>query len=388
MSLTLASPVGAIDPRLAARRAGLKTKGPPAAEVLREGLEIETVRDLLHHYPRRYIDRSQVAAIRDLRVGQHATVIAKVKRVEKRQTRHRRSMVTVTVWDGTGALDMVFFNQPWTAGMYREGMELAVSATVGRYGRRLQAQNQEVEVLRGEGVDTVHTGRITPVHPATDGITTRTIRELVYRSLLDLPEIPDPVPSAIVEDEALPSFDAAVRAIHFPGSQEELEAARERLKFDELFTLELGVAFRKARVESETTGVEHDPAGRLVERLGEVLPYELTSAQRHAFDEIDVAMSRSRPMNVLLQGDVGAGKTVVALHAALVAIQSGHQAAVMAPTEVLAGQHVRSMEALLGPMGARAFLDGRPDRGAREQSSLFEPTDAADPGSRPSRTRC
>ena len=380
MSLTLASPVGAIDPRLAARRAGLKTKGPPAAEVLREGLEIETVRDLLHHYPRRYIDRSQVAAIRDLRVGQHSTVIAKVKRVEKRQTRHRRSMVTVTVWDGTGALDMVFFNQPWTAGMYREGMELAVSATVGRYGRRLQAQNQEVEVLRGEGVDTVHTGRITPVHPATDGITTRTIRELVYRSLLELPEIPDPVPSAIVEDEALPSFDAAVRAIHFPGSQEELEAARERLKFDELFTLELGVAFRKARVESETTGVEHDSAGRLVERLGEVLPYELTSAQRHAFDEIDVAMSRSRPMNVLLQGDVGAGKTVVALHAALVAIQSGHQAAVMAPTEVLAGQHVRSMEALLGPMGARAFLDGRPNRGARQQSSLFEPTDAADAG--------
>jgi ATP-dependent DNA helicase RecG len=380
MSLTLASPVGAIDPRLAARRAGVKTKGPPAAEVLREGLEIETVRDLLHHYPRRYIDRSQVAAIRDLRVGQHATVIAKVKNVDKRQTRHRRSMVTVTVWDGTGALDMIFFNQPWTAGMYREGMELAVSATVGRYGRRLQAQNQEVEVLRGEGVDTVHTGRITPVHPATDGITTRTIRELVYRALLELPEIPDPVPSDIVEDEALPSFDAAVRAIHFPGSQEELEAARERLKFDELFTLELGVAFRKARVEAETTGVEHDSTGHLVERLGEVLPYELTSAQRHAIGEVDVAMSRSRPMNVLLQGDVGAGKTVVALHAALVAIQSGHQAAVMAPTEVLAGQHVRSMEALLGPMGARAFLDGRPDRGARQQSSLFEPTDPADAG--------
>jgi ATP-dependent DNA helicase RecG len=378
MSLTLASPVGAIDPRLATRRVGLKTKGPPAAEVLREGLEIETVRDLLHHYPRRYIDRSQVAAIRDLRVGQHATVIAKVKKVDKRQTRHRRSMVTVTVWDGTGALDMVFFNQPWTAGMYREGMELAVSATVGRYGRRLQAQNQEVEVLRGEGVDTVHTGRITPVHPATDGITTRTIRELVYRALLELPEIPDPVPSAIVDDEALPSFDAAVRAIHFPGSQEELEAARERLKFDELFTLELGVAFRKARVEAETTGVEHDTTGHLVKRLDEVLPYELTSAQRHAIGEVDVAMSRSRPMNVLLQGDVGAGKTVVALHAALVAIQSGHQAAVMAPTEVLAGQHVRSMEALLGPMGARAFLDGRPDRGERQQSSLFEPTDPAD----------
>ncbi len=379
MTLTLASPVGAIDPRLAARRVGLKTKGPPAAEVLREGLEIETVHDLLHHYPRRYIDRSQVASIRDLRVGQHATVIAKVKRVEKRQTRHRRSMVTVTVWDGTGALDMTFFNQPWTAGIYREGMELAVSATIGRYGRKLQAQNQEVEVLRGEGVDTVHTGRITPVHPATDGIATRTIRELVYRALQELPEIPDPVPSAIVEEEALLSFDAALRGIHFPGSPDELEAARERLKFDELFTLELGVAFRKARVEADTTGVAHEAAGHLVERLDAVLPYELTSAQRRATGEVDGAMTRSRPMNILLQGDVGAGKTVVALHAALVAIQSGHQAAVMAPTEVLAGQHVRSMEALLGPMGARAFLDGAGRDGTpREQSSLFEPTEPAD----------
>lgn len=378
MTLTLASPVGAIDRRIAARRVGLKTKGPPASDVLRDGLEIETVRDLLHHYPRRYIDRSEVASIRDLRVGQQATVIAKVKRVDKRQTRHRRSMVTVQLWDGTGYLEMTFFNQPWTAGLYREGMELAVSAKIGRYGRTLQAQNQEVEVLRGEGVDTVHTGRITPVHPATDGITTRTIRELVYRALLDLPQMSDPVPSAIVEEEGLLSFDAALRGIHFPGSQDELEAARERLKFDELFTLELGVAFRKARVEADTTGVAHDAAGRLVKRLGAVLPYELTSAQQRAIGEVDGAMGRSRPMNVLLQGDVGAGKTVVALHAALVAIQSGHQAAVMAPTEVLAGQHFRSMEALLGPMGARAFLDGASPAGKpREQSSLFEPTEAA-----------
>jgi ATP-dependent DNA helicase RecG len=376
MTLTLASPVGAIDPRLAARRVGVRAKGPPASEVLRDGLEIETVRDLLHHYPRRYIDRSEVAPIRDLRVGQHATVIAKVRRVDRRKTRHGRAMVTVQLWDGTGYLDMTFFNQPWTAGLYREGMELAVSATIGRYGRRLQAQNQEVEVLRGEGVDTVHTGRITPVHPATDGITTRTIRELVYRALLDLPEIPDPVPSAIVEEEGLLSFDAALRAIHFPGSQEELEAARERLKFDELFTLELGVAFRKARVEAETTGVAHDADGRLVKRLDAVLPYELTSAQRRAIGEVDAAMGRSRPMSVLLQGDVGAGKTVVALRAALVAIQSGHQAAVMAPTEVLAGQHFRSMAALLGPMGARAFLDGASPAAKRsEQSSLFEPTE-------------
>jgi ATP-dependent DNA helicase RecG len=233
-------------------------------------------------------------------------------------------------------------------------------------------QNQEAEVLRGDG-DTVHTGRITPVHPATEGITTRTIRELIYRALDALPEIPDPLAPEAVGDEGLSGYDAALRSIHFPESQEDLKRARERLKFDELFTLELGVAFRKARVEAAASGVAHRPQGELVDRLSATLPYELTKAQVRAAGEIDRAMGRPRPMNLLLQGDVGSGKTVVALHAALVAIQSGHQAAVMAPTEVLAAQHLSSIVDLLEPLGARPFLDG-PASGSRAdgQPSLFE----------------
>ncbi|HET9722562.1 MAG TPA: ATP-dependent DNA helicase RecG [Actinomycetota bacterium] len=381
MALTLASPVAEIDAKLANRRTGFRTKGDPAHQVLSESLGIQTVGQLLHHYPRRYIDRSEVSGIGGLRIGQEATVIAKVHKVHQRQTRQRRTMVTVQLYDGTGYLDLMFFNQPWTARMYKVGHEVAASGIVQSYGRRLQFAKQEVELLRGDEQDLVHTGRITPVHRATEGITTRTIRELVYRALERIRAIPDPVPARILEAEGLSSFDAALRAIHFPDSADERRAAEERLKFDELFTLELGVAFRKHRVESAQEGVAHQPEGPLTERLLATLPFEPTGAQVRAMAELDAAMARARPMNVLLQGDVGSGKTLVALHAALVAIQSGHQAAIMAPTEVLAGQHHRSMAALLGPFGAIPFLElaAAPDDGP--QASIFdasqEPEDEA-----------
>jgi len=266
VTLTLSSPITAVDRSLATRRAAFRDKGPPAADVLAEGLDIRTVRDLLHHYPRRYIDRSQVATIRELRVGQEGTVIARVKRTTKRQTRRRQSMVTITLYDGSGSLDLTFFNQPWAATLYREGQELAVSGTPAMYRGRLQMANFEVEILRGAEADMVHTGRITPVHRATEGVTTRTIRELAFRALEQLPPIADPLPDDIVAAESLASFDPAIRAVHFPDSQEDLARARERLKFDELFTLELGVAFRKHRVEAGQSGVAHMTNGPLVER--------------------------------------------------------------------------------------------------------------------------
>jgi ATP-dependent DNA helicase RecG len=378
--LTLDSPVSAIDRQLAARRVGLRTKGPPASEVLVEQ-GIETVRDLLHHYPRRYIDRSQVSRIGELKIGTYATVIARVKRVTKRQTRRRQSMVTITLYDGSGYLDLTFFNQPWTGSMYKEGYEVAVSGIAQLYRGRLQLANQELELLKGDDQDLVHTGRITPVHRATEGITTRTIRELVWRALERLGPITDPMPEDLVRAESLPPFDRAIRDIHFPGSQPELAAAIERLKFDELFVLELGLAFRKHRVERAEVGVAHEPKGPLLGRLDRTLPFEPTAAQRRAYDGIDAAMARPRPMNVLLQGDVGSGKTLVALHAALVAIGSGHQVAIMAPTEVLAGQHFRQVEALLGASGAVPYLElasaASPD-GA--QVSLLDPVPGEEEG--------
>ncbi|MEX2421422.1 MAG: DEAD/DEAH box helicase, partial [Actinomycetota bacterium] len=337
-------------------RIGPKTKGPPAAEAL-AGIGIVTVRDLLHHYPRRHIDRSRVARIRELKIGQYATVIARVKRVTKRQTRRRQSMVTVTLYDGSGYIDLTFFNQPWTASIYKEGHELAVSGISQLYRGRLQLANQEVELLGSDEKELVHSGRITPVHRATEGVTTRTIRELVWRALERIDTIPDPLPETLAKAEALAPLDAAIRQIHFPKTQRELADATTRLKFDELFTLQLGVAFRRRRVDRDAVGVAHDPGGALVERFESSLPFEPTSAQRRAVAQISRAMAQARPMNVLLQGDVGSGKTLIALHAALVAIGSGHQAAIMAPTEVLAGQHHRSIAGLLQPSGAVAYLD-------------------------------
>ena len=392
MKLTLDSPILEIDPRLAKRRAGSRSKDPLEAHEVLERMGVRTVGDLLHHYPRRYIDRSRVETIRDLKAGAYATVIASVRKVAKRQTRRHQTMVTVTLYDKTGLLDLTFFNQPWLASLYKEGQELAVSGVVTLYRGRTQLANQEVELLRGDDADLIHTARITPVHPASEGITTRTIRELVYAALEQLPKIPDPLPAELVEAESLSDYDQALRKIHFPEHPGQLARAQERLKFDELFTLELGVAFRKHRVEVEQTGVAHAAAGPLTERLGRTLPFEPTGAQERAIRAVDEAMERPRPMNVLLQGDVGAGKTLVALHAALVAIQSGHQAAIMAPTEVLAGQHLRSVAVAArgrrrrlvprsgarGGQGRRAGLAARSR--AREPAGRIRDVRAADRG--------
>ena len=379
MPLTLSSPVVAIDRKLALRRGGFRTKGPEAYTVLEEAFDITTVGELLHHYPRTYIDRSRVETIRGLQPGASATVIATVRRVAKRQTRRHQSMVTVTLHDGTGALDLTFFNQPWAASLYREGSEVAVSGVAQLYRGRLQLANQEVEVLRGDGQDLVHTARITPVHPASEGISAKTIRELIWRALEQLPPQPDPLPADLVAAESLSDWDAACRRIHFPANEHELASARERLKFDELFMLEVGVAFRRQRLATERTGVAHDPDGPLTRALAATLPFDPTRAQHEAMDQIGTKMAAPQPMNVLLQGDVGSGKTLVALHACLVAIQSGHQAAIMAPTEVLAGQHARSVADLLRPMGGVAALIA-PSRGtADRQRSLFEGSTPATP---------
>ena len=375
-ALALDSPVLQVDRKLATRRTGLREKGEEAHVIL-AGMGITSVGDLLRHYPRRYIDRSAVERIGDLVIGHQATVIARVHKTFKRLTRRRQSMVTVTIADGSGTLDLTFFNQPWAAGIYKEGLELAVSGTVTRYRGRLQLANLEAEILGGEERDLVHTGRITPVHRASEGITTRTIRELVFSALEHLAPIADPMPPHLLDTEELDDLDTALRRIHFPEDAEQLARAVERLKFDELFTLELGVAFRKHRLESDRTGVAHVVEGELSDRLLATVPFEPTKAQTRAIEEVGAAMAAGRPMNVLLQGDVGSGKTLVAVYACVVAVQSGHQAAIMAPTEVLAAQHARSVAALLSGLGATDLLDRGPaaSPAPRGQGSLLESLD-------------
>ncbi len=334
-----------------------------------QSLGLETVADLLHHYPRRYLDRSATERIRDLRVDQEATFLARVDKVETKPLRGpgRRFMVVMKVRDGSGSLEVSWFNQRWPSKKFRPGQEVAVSGKVGAFRGKLRMSNPAVEVLRGGDQDQVHTGRIVPLHPVTEGVGTGVIRRLVFDALEGLEEVRDPIPAEIRLRQGLPSLASALRWIHFPPDWTEERLARDRLKFDELFFLGLGVAFRKRRVEATEKGVAHDPSGELAGRFVKGLPFELTEGQRRAMDEIAEDMAAPRPMNRLLQGDVGSGKTVVALHAAMVAIQSGHQAAVMAPTEVLAAQHFRKVEELLVHLGARRIGEQAP----APQADLF-----------------
>ena len=378
MRLSLDSPVLDIDARVTQRRVGKTNKGPPASVVLEDGLGISTVRQLLHHYPRLHIDRTHTAPIRDLKPGRQATVIARVSKINKRLTRQHKTLVTLELYDGTGKLDIPFFNQPWKATQFAIGEEVSAGGVLEYRGGRRQLKAAEVESLKDED-RTIHTRRIIPIHRAAEGIAPRTIRELVFLALERLPEIPEPLPQDIVLAERLGSYDWALRRVHFPDSPEDLDRALERLKFDELFTLELGVAFRKHRVTAGETGVAHDPEPPLLKRLVQELPFELTAGQRHAIAEIGRKMAGPHPMNVLLQGDVGSGKTVVSLAAAVTAVGSGHQAAVMAPTEVLASQHALKMAELLEPIGARAFAEVKTSAPDPQASLLDEPSAEPEP---------
>ncbi|MCA1726459.1 MAG: ATP-dependent DNA helicase RecG [Actinobacteria bacterium] len=321
-------------------------------ELLADRLDIHTIDDLLHHYPHRHVDRSTMTPIRDLKMNEVANVIGKVLKIDQRLTRYRKSIVTIRIGDGTALLDLRWFNQPWIAQRYRQGMEVMASGKLGAFGGTRQLQNPTVEILDGDEAESVHVGRIIPFHPATEGVSAGMIRRLVFDAVKRVPNPGDPIPEEIRRDEGLIGLAAAFTGIHFPQDWEQLGAAKKRLKFDELFTLELGVAFRKRRVAAETLGVEHDLSGTLAKRFLTALPFEPTAGQRTAIAEIETDLGRSAPMNRLLQGDVGSGKTLVALYAAMVAIQSGHQAAIMAPTEVLAAQHFLKVREFLRPLGA------------------------------------
>jgi ATP-dependent DNA helicase RecG len=342
-------------------RSGRGRGGPPVHEVLAENLDVHTVDDLLHHYPRRYVDRSAMVPMRELKIGQEATVIGTVRRVHRAMTRRRQAMVTVTIGDGTGFLDLFWFNQAWPAQRYHDGMELMASGKLTAYRAKLRLANPSVDVISGDTTESVHTGRIVSLYPATEGVSTGVIRRLVYQALKRVPELADPIPASIRREERLLSLTAALHGIHRPEDEKQRFAAENRLKFDELFILELGVAFRKHRVAAETRGVEHDLTGTLAKRFIEGLPFEPTDGQRGAIAEIEDDLAGSSPMHRLLQGDVGSGKTMVALHAAMVAIQSGHQAAIMAPTEVLAAQHLLKVREFLRPLGAYEVGEGGPE---------------------------
>jgi len=310
-------------------------------------LGVDSLFDLVTFYPRRWVDRSNEARIADLVPGEEALVLATVRSVNKRVTRNRRTMVNVNVGDGSGRMDVVFFNQPWRERQLREGLQIALFGKADIYRGGLQMSNPVVDLIGDR------TGRIVPIYPQSEKaqINTWEIAGWVEEALRRCRErgIADPVPTGILQRLGMLARFDALSNIHLPESIRDKEQARRRLAFDELLRVQLVLVLRKRAMERDQRGIAHDLTGDLVQRFHDALPFPLTDAQQRAIAEIEADLAAPHPMHRLLQGDVGSGKTVVAVDTMMVAVQGGHQAALMAPTEVLAEQHAT---------GVRALLDG------------------------------
>jgi len=344
--------------------------GPRRLKGLEE-MGITTILDLISHYPRRYVDRSNQVPIRELEIGAEALVIAKVRRVESRQTRQRRSLIEVDVSDASGVLRCVFFNQPWRAKQLVDGTEVGLFGRVDAF-RGLRQMTSPVVDLLGDA-----TGRIVPLYPQSDkaGLSTWELGRWIAEALERSGEFAEPLPARWRRELGLVGRDEAMKQIHSPESMGAAQTARRRLAFDELLRLQLVLVMRKRAVERDAVGIRHqlDPAGgSLVERFHAALPFPLTGAQRRAIDAIGADLASPRPMHRLLQGDVGSGKTVVAALAAAVCIDAGWQCALMAPTELLAEQHLRKLVGWLEPLGVRvAWITGSV-KGKKREGLLLE----------------
>ena len=310
--------------------------------------DVDNVFDLLTTYPRRWVDRTNEARIADLTPGEEALVLVTVRSVSARRTRNRRSMVNVNVGDGSGRMQVVFFNQPWRERQLKEGLQIALFGKADTYRGGLQMANPIVDLIGDR------TGRIVPIYPQSEKAQLNTwelagwIEEALRRSADR--GIVDPVPADVLRRLDLVDRGDAFGMIHLPETMRDKEAARRRLAFDELLRVQLVLVMRKRELERTQQGLAHETDGELVGRFHEALPYPLTGAQQRAIREIEVDLAAPQPMHRLLQGDVGAGKTVVAVSTLLTAVQGGHQGALMAPTEVLAEQHAAGVSELLGEL--------------------------------------
>jgi len=314
--------------------------GPKSAAEL-AAKEIHSVLDLITHYPRRWVDRTSEARIADLLPDDTGLIVATVQRANVRRARNGRMLVEVQVTDGTGSLAITFFNQTWRAKQLKAGTTGAFFGKVTLFRNKRQMTNPLVDLVG------TRVGRIVPIYPESADLTSEELGAWIAEALRRAGEFADPLPSAMRDRLDLADRTWAFQQIHDPESMKAADVARRRLKFDELFRLQVALVLRKRAVERESKGIRHDVDGELVRRFHTGLPFGLTKAQKRAIAEIERDLAGPYPMHRLLQGDVGSGKTVVAVSALLVAVQGGHQGAFMAPTEVLAEQHFFSVRSLL-----------------------------------------
>jgi ATP-dependent DNA helicase RecG len=318
--------------------------GPRHATMLTR-LGLNTLGDMLYYFPRRYDDYSQLKPINRLWYGDEVTVVGNIQMSETRKIRRGASTITETVInDGTGSLRLTWFNQPWLANRLKVGESISVSGKVDQYLGRLVMNSPDWEPVE---VESLHTNRIVPVYPLTQNVTQKWLRKIMNQVVTYwAPRLTDHLPESIRSAAGLPNVGTALLQAHFPDSMEKLRLARQRLAFDEIFFLQMGVLRQRRDWQAVAARVFEVPDEWLTSRTS-ALPYTLTSAQQRAIGEIRQDLLSGKPMNRLLQGDVGSGKTVVAALAAAMVNLSGSQAAIMAPTSILADQHYRTLTRVL-----------------------------------------
>ncbi|GAB4080112.1 ATP-dependent DNA helicase RecG [Modestobacter muralis] len=333
--------------------------GPKTAKVMAEQLSLLTVRDLLRHYPRRYARRGEMTRLDGLEVGDRVTVLAQVKSVNTRRMQQRRGTLTeVTVGDGAGSMRLVFFNNRHA---HLDVGEWGLFAgTVGLWRGEKQFSHPDCHIITGDDDDWARA--MVPLYPASKDVSSWVVQKSV-KMLMDDPRsleqmLEDPIPAAVRERHALVDLPTALRQKHRPETQEQVDEADERLKWDEALVLQATLAARRRAAAVEPGIARPRRSGGLLDAVDAALPFSLTDGQREVGEELSAELSREQPMNRLLQGEVGSGKTVVALRAMAQVVDAGGQAALLAPTEVLAAQHARSLAAILGPLGRAGEVDG------------------------------
>ncbi|MEL6159639.1 MAG: ATP-dependent DNA helicase RecG [Cyanobacteria bacterium J06627_32] len=334
----------------------LKGIGPHKAEKLAK-LGLLSLRDALFYYPRDYIDYARQVKIKDLVPGETVTIVATVKRCNcfSSPRNAKLTIFELTVYDSTSRLKLSRFlagnhfrSRAWQERqkrLYPPGSVVAISGLVKQTKYGINIDSPEIEVLGDQDnpIESLTVGRVVPVYPLTEGVGADLVRKAVVAALPSIVELRDPLPKALRQKYDLVELAVAIAHIHFPPSTDELAIARRRLVFDEFFYLQLGLLRRRAAQQQEQTTIQMAPTGELIEAFYKVLPFKFTGAQQRVAQEILNDLQSTAPMNRLVQGDVGSGKTVVAVVGILAAIQAGYQAALMAPTEVLAEQHYRKL---------------------------------------------
>jgi ATP-dependent DNA helicase RecG len=329
--------------------------GGRTASAIEKGLGLVTIGDLLSHYPRRYARRGELTALNELELDSSVTLVAEVLEVRERPMRAKRgSILEVTISDGRGILVLTFFNQAWRAKELVKGARGIFAGKVGDYRGTRQLAHPDYELFEDEVERDSEAARSwaelpIPIYPATSTVASWQLQKAIAIVLDTLPKLADPVPAAVRSERSLLPYARAIELVHRPEKDADWGAARKTLRFHEAFVLQAALLQQRATLRTQESVARIPQPGGFLERFDAQLPFQLTGDQRLVGEEVAADLAATAPMNRLVQGEVGSGKTLVALRGMLAVAESGGQSALLAPTEVLAGQHLRSIVKTLGP---------------------------------------